>query len=291
MDETKIARINALYHKSKAEGLTPDEKEEQAKLRKEYIEAIKGNMRATLDNTSIQNEDGTLTPLKIVREKNVAAKNPTNVMLRGFNNNVESIEAIKEKKTVELKKKYRKEISEKRNALSEREVRQRSGIICYNVLNSQEYKNADAICVYQAFRNEVVCDDIVEKAFEDNKEIYAPVCNEEDKTMKFVKITSDTKWELNGYGIAEPVTSDSSVILDKENDTKKTLVVMPGLVFTKDKARIGYGGGYYDRFLENAKDNIKTMAICYSFQIINESFAMSDTDIAPMHIVTENGID
>ncbi|MCR5702813.1 MAG: 5-formyltetrahydrofolate cyclo-ligase [Lachnospiraceae bacterium] len=291
MDETKIARINALYHKSKAEGLTPDEKEEQAKLRKEYIEAIKGNMRATLDNTSIQNEDGTLTPLKIVREKNIAAKNPTNVMLRGFNNNIESIEAIKEKKTVELKKKYRKEISEKRNALSEREVKQRSGIICYNVISSDEYKNADVVCVYQAFRNEVICDDIVEKAYEDNKEIYVPVCNEEDKTMRFVKVTSDTKWEQNGYGIEEPVISANSIFLDKGNDNRNILVVMPGLVFTKDKARIGYGGGYYDKYLENAGANIKTMAICYSFQIINESFAMSDTDIAPMHIVTENGID
>lgn len=69
MNEEKIARINALYHKSKAEGLTEEEKAEQLALRKEYVDAIRGNIRATLDNTSIKNPDGSITPLKIVRER------------------------------------------------------------------------------------------------------------------------------------------------------------------------------------------------------------------------------
>lgn len=63
MNEEKIARINELYHKSKAEGLTEAEKKEQADLRREYIEAVKMNMRAQLNNISIQNEDGSITDL------------------------------------------------------------------------------------------------------------------------------------------------------------------------------------------------------------------------------------
>lgn len=63
MDQKKINRINELYHKSKGEGLTPAEKEEQARLRKEYIMAIRKNMRGTLNNISIQNPDGTITDL------------------------------------------------------------------------------------------------------------------------------------------------------------------------------------------------------------------------------------
>ncbi len=62
MDE-RIARINELYHKSQAEGLTQEEKEEQAKLRAEYIANVRGNLRAQLDNISIQNPDGTVTDL------------------------------------------------------------------------------------------------------------------------------------------------------------------------------------------------------------------------------------
>jgi 5-formyltetrahydrofolate cyclo-ligase len=57
MDE-RIARINALYHKSQKEGLTEAEKEEQAKLRKEYIASVRGNLKAQLDNITIENPDG-----------------------------------------------------------------------------------------------------------------------------------------------------------------------------------------------------------------------------------------
>lgn len=63
MNEEKIARINELYHKSKAEGLTEAEKKEQADLRREYIEAVKMNVRSQLNNISIQNEDGSITDL------------------------------------------------------------------------------------------------------------------------------------------------------------------------------------------------------------------------------------
>lgn len=63
MDEARIKRINELYHKSQAEGLTPDEKEEQVRLRMEYVQAIRESLRGTLNNVSIENEDGTITNL------------------------------------------------------------------------------------------------------------------------------------------------------------------------------------------------------------------------------------
>ena len=63
MDQKCTDRINELYHKSQAEGLTPEEKEEQTRLRREYIEAIRRNMRANLNSISIQEEDGTITDL------------------------------------------------------------------------------------------------------------------------------------------------------------------------------------------------------------------------------------
>ena len=63
MNQEKIDRINTLYHKSQAVGLTEEEKEEQAALRKEYIEAVPRNMRGTLNNISIRKADGTITDL------------------------------------------------------------------------------------------------------------------------------------------------------------------------------------------------------------------------------------
>ena len=61
--EEKIKRINELYHKSKAQGLTDAEKEEQNKLRQEYIESVKKNLKAQLDSVDIVNEDGSVTNL------------------------------------------------------------------------------------------------------------------------------------------------------------------------------------------------------------------------------------
>lgn len=71
MTEQMITRINELYHKSQAEGLTPEEKEEQAALRQEYIAAVRGNLRSQLNNIDVVNEDGTVTNLgeKYARKK------------------------------------------------------------------------------------------------------------------------------------------------------------------------------------------------------------------------------
>ena len=63
MEEQKIARINELCHKSKAEGLTAEELTEQQILRREYIDSFKRNLRSQLDNISIQEKDGSITDL------------------------------------------------------------------------------------------------------------------------------------------------------------------------------------------------------------------------------------
>lgn len=63
MKEEKIARINELYRKSKAEGLTEEEKKEQKSLRAEYVESFKQNLRGQLNNISIKEVDGTITDL------------------------------------------------------------------------------------------------------------------------------------------------------------------------------------------------------------------------------------
>ena len=63
MDEKKIARINELYHKSKAEGLTEAEKEEQAILRKEFVASVRNNLKSQLDNIDIKNTDGSIENL------------------------------------------------------------------------------------------------------------------------------------------------------------------------------------------------------------------------------------
>lgn len=67
MDE-RIARINELYHKSQSEGLTESEKEEQQRLRREYVDSIKAGMKAQLDNIDIVEKDGSVTSLKDIKK-------------------------------------------------------------------------------------------------------------------------------------------------------------------------------------------------------------------------------
>ena len=287
MNDEKIARINALYHKSKDVGLTKEEKEEQQLLRREYIEAIRGNMRATLDHTSIKNADGTLTPLKIVRQKNLASRQPDVLNVNAKDpDKIEDIEGIKKKKTAVEKKKIREILSEKRNVLTPHEVNQRSGIIYNHIVNSDFYKNCDKICVYMAFRNEVSCSDVIQQAYNDGKHVFVPVVDETDKTMDFYEISNNTKWKDGAYGIKEPVINNSNKKLTVDD---KTLILMPGLAFDRNKNRIGYGGGYYDKYLEKNIDGVK-MALCYSFQIIDKIIPCDNDDIIPDYIVTENGI-
>lgn len=69
MDEKKIERINTLYHKSKGEGLTEEEKAEQQALRKEYIASVKKNLNAQMESISIMNPDGTVVKAKDMRKK------------------------------------------------------------------------------------------------------------------------------------------------------------------------------------------------------------------------------
>ena len=69
MNEEKIARINTLYHKSQAVGLTEEEKAEQAALRREYIAAIRADLKSSLENISLINPDGTITDVKDMKKK------------------------------------------------------------------------------------------------------------------------------------------------------------------------------------------------------------------------------
>lgn len=179
------------------------------------------------------------------------------------------------------KKELRQEMLEKRNALTSMEQKLYSEQIADMVLNSDLYQNVTNICVYQAFRNEVSCDRITEQALLDGKHVFVPVTDTNNKTMEFYQITFETNWVDGAYGIKEPIIGANSEIL-----TDKALILMPGLVFDKDKHRLGYGGGYYDKYLSLHKEHI-TAALCYDFQVVEEPLPYEEHDILPDYIVTE----
>lgn len=182
------------------------------------------------------------------------------------------------------KKEIRKQMLEQRNALTKEFQIEYSNKIAEKFTNSMIYRNSQNLCVYQAFRNEVSCDTITACAFNDGKSVFVPVTDKTTMTMEFFEITKDTKWQEGAYGILEPVLDRGSKILQD-----KALILMPGLVFDKEKHRIGYGGGYYDKYLASHKCHI-TAALCYPFQIVTEELPYEEHDILPDYIITNEQI-
>lgn len=181
------------------------------------------------------------------------------------------------------KKSMRQQMLERRNQLTKETVTLLSEKIATCVTASGLYKTFPIICIYQAFRNEVSCKQIMEHAFSEGKHVFVPMTDMEQRTMEFYRITENTKWNKGAYGILEPVITDCLEPL-----RKSALILMPGLVFDRNKHRIGYGSGYYDKYLATHTKHT-TAALCYSFQITDEDLPFEQHDKLPDYIFTENG--
>lgn len=181
------------------------------------------------------------------------------------------------------KNEVRKEILKIREELSKEEKDLKDSLILDKLFESDLYKNSKNIFVYVSFRSEINTFKIIEKAFTDKKEVYVPKVFS-DKTMQAIKIDSLEKLEKNKMGILEP--KDESLTIDKTNID---LIIVPGAVFDENFSRIGYGGGYYDRFLKEIKNKKNKVALAYDFQVLDKVIT-EEYDIKVDIIITEKRI-
>lgn len=149
----------------------------------------------------------------------------------------------------------------------------------YNLLiNRREYVDADSVFIYLDFNYEVETRKIIMDALNEGKKVYIP--RVEGKNMVSVPINSIDNLKESKFKILEP-TGESEEI------DEKTLVIVPGVAFSEKGERIGYGGGYYDRFLED-KNNL-LIALSYECQIYND-LPVEKHDIRIPIIITEERI-
>ena len=158
----------------------------------------------------------------------------------------------------------REALLKKRKQLSIDFVLEKSKIICQKVLDSMEYGQALRIFIYLNFGNEVITRPIIEDAWARKKEVFVPV-TEEDGKMYFVQIYSFEHLEKRKIGVWEPKVNKKKAELASKDD----LFLVPGSVFDENGNRFGYGGGYYDRYLADNPQVIKT-ALCFDFQVLKE---------------------
>lgn len=180
------------------------------------------------------------------------------------------------------KKLIRSSIRKLRDSMPEDERSVKSERITDSVTGTPEYKAARDVLIYVSTGSEADTTELIKRCFEDKKNVYVPKVY--GKEMRFISIGSLDELTPGYYGIMEPV-SDVPVWEKGSRDTyNDSLCIMPGLAFDRKFNRIGYGGGFYDKFLEKAQ--VYKMAVCYDCQIV-ERIDAQDTDIKPDMIVTD----
>ena len=172
------------------------------------------------------------------------------------------------------KAELRRTIRQMKRAMTEEEIVKRSADLAEQFLASEAYKKASVIYGYLPYNQEVRTVPMLEQALKDGKKVAVPKVYGD--TMKFIYLDDLQAVELGYAGIPEPV-ADGPVAEDKD-----ALVLMPGLAFDKEGHRIGYGGGFYDKFL-SAEPEQCTVALCYAFQM-QEHLETEEFDI-PVDVV------
>lgn len=157
------------------------------------------------------------------------------------------------------KKALRAEIRAKKRAMTAQEIEKKSAALAKAFYETAEYKNAKTIYGYLPYNQEVRTTQMLAHALADGKQVAVPKVYGDE--MKFI-LLSDLSQVAKGYaGIPEPI-ADGPVAADPT-----ALVLMPGLAFDPEGHRLGYGGGFYDKFLAAEPDH-PTLALCYDFQML-----------------------
>lgn len=161
------------------------------------------------------------------------------------------------------KAELRVKMIEERNNLSSDKKRIQDEVLFNKLINSTEYMNANVVFVFVSCKGEVDTHKFINHAIGSGKIVCVPKVISMKEGMIPVAIQSLKELRPNRLGILEPVSMDKKI--DAENIE---LVIVPGLAFDKNGRRLGYGGGFYDRFLPFVKEGVPKIGIGYDFQII-----------------------
>lgn len=175
-----------------------------------------------------------------------------------------------EAKEIDFKKdRQRQQAKAARDQLSKAEWQQQSKQMIDRLFSLPEYQNCQELLLYCAISSEVSTDNIISTAAADGKRIFCPKTYGYGQ-MEFYRILSTKDLQPGRYNIPEPGEEERFVPAKRE---KTVLILLPGLAFDRRRYRLGYGGGYYDRYLERlcaAKCPYVSAALAFEIQMVNQ---------------------
>lgn len=170
---------------------------------------------------------------------------------------------------IELRKKY----INIRNNIKDRDIK--NDIIYHKIINDKDIIKCKKLMLYYSINSEVDTIKII-NYFINKKEIYLPRCNNNE--MEFYKLNSINDLKSGMFNIMEPISNEYITTYDD------TICIVPGICFDLNNYRIGYGRGYYDKYLHNK--NIDTIGITYSDTLI-ENIEYDDNDIKLRRVISD----
>lgn len=189
---------------------------------------------------------------------------------------------------METKSSIRRQILGLRNAMSAGETETKSNKIQQNVLSLISVQRAEYVLCYASYRSEVQTRELIKELLKQGKKVYLPKVSGDE--MDFIKINNITDLSEGYKGIPEPSIKCTELFTKAlcEEDKERVVMILPGAAFSESGARIGYGKGYYDRYLSHIPC-MERIALCYEVQIV-EDIPTDIHDIPMTMIVTEEKV-
>lgn len=184
------------------------------------------------------------------------------------------------------KENIRKKILSLRESLTEEEMKLKSELIQKRLFNLPEFKKAKTILFYVSTRNEVKTERMIKSALKQGKRVVIPLSDMKERKLILSELKDfDNELEGGTFNILEPKKEFFRLVSPEEID----FIIVPGIAFDKDGDRIGYGMGFYDKFLSSLKKHVHTVGLAYEFQIVND-IPIHDKDVTVDKVVTEKRI-
>jgi 5-formyltetrahydrofolate cyclo-ligase len=193
------------------------------------------------------------------------------------------------------KEKVRKKAVETRDSIDEESRQQKSEEIAKKILEADWFKEADIVLSYHAFRSEVEVDALNRAVLTQGKKLYLPKTYVKEKQIRFFEITDLSKLKRGYQKIWEPTGEEPEFSFETVKEgQKKVLMIMPGTAYDARGYRMGYGGGYYDRYLNAHEAEWKMIDFMTVFAAFSEQKMIlipgERCDVKPDVIVTEKEI-